>query len=1071
MRKINPKKTRIVLAVTLPAAIIITAVCTIIITSLRLPDPKIDITPPPAEIGHGGVISIGTRREVLWDDYLIDTEKTTAKHTLHAPQKQEPVLEMNEPWEGTAAGGFNIIEDGGIYRLYYITYDLPADEDPEQYNPNTRVCYAESADGLTWEKPAANAVKYGKSTANNILLYEKTDFFHSFFVFIDTNPEAPEKEKYKAIAVNEKDNRLLAYTSPDGLRWKKSRAVTKPVNFGEGFSAKLNTAFWDAEKQRYYCYFTQIAEDDRQEIYVTTSLNFKAWTEPQKLSYQSTTGTFNLPTANAAPYYRAPHVYIGHPMRATKKDGQSGSFSALAAAPARRSIAESGLSHEESTLTDTVFMTSRNGLSWDITEEAWLAPGAEHSGNWMYEDTLTATGMVETPSLHSEEGEDNELSIYAAEGKWSEGGTRLYRYTTRIDGFASYTAGYNTQKVVTKPFIFDGGRMLLNFSTSPNGYIFVRILDENGSPFPPVSYSDINGSEYSVPLYTSYEIVGDRVDREIAFNGDISQLNGRPIVLEFTMSDASIYSFKFDNQPYENSGEWRPSEIQARAFSEPDFYADSGAVNIGTRREVFWDNYIVDQSKTSAAHVTNPPARKEEMFKTDKPWEGNSCDYYNITIDEDENGLPLYRMYYLGWNNADETDIRVCYAYSHNGTEWIKPNLGIHSYYDEETGTTYAETNIILYTEEPTFDNFFVIKDPLAGVPQSERYKAVAQGTVDTEGNPDYGLWAWLSDDGIHWRKSHKLLPQIGDGESFDSVNTITWDEYTQQYFLFFRVKTDETVDGTFHGHWRKLMGCASADFFSWDPEAVYNIDYGSTSPNFEMYTNNVGKYYRADHIFTGFPTRFTRRSEWTQNYEYLAGVEGRRVKHDGGLPTASLSMTEALFMTSRDGLHWNRANESWLTPGPEFEANWIYGNCYPSYGLIETATENAGQDNELSAYVFEGKYYPDKPSTLYRYTTRIDGMACYKATYEPQAVTTKPFIFEGDELLLNFKTSAAGGIAIRFLDENGLPIEGYETEEIFGDRVDRAIPFKNSLAGLNGRAVVLEFTMSDAEIYSFKFN
>ena len=36
------------------------------------------------------VINIGNRREVLWDDFLIDKERTTATHVLNHPEKVKP---------------------------------------------------------------------------------------------------------------------------------------------------------------------------------------------------------------------------------------------------------------------------------------------------------------------------------------------------------------------------------------------------------------------------------------------------------------------------------------------------------------------------------------------------------------------------------------------------------------------------------------------------------------------------------------------------------------------------------------------------------------------------------------------------------------------------------------------------------------------------------------------------------------------------------------------------------------------------------------------------------------------
>ena len=51
-----------------------------------------------------------------------------------------------------------------------------------------------------------------------------------------------------------------------------------------------------------------------------------------------------------------------------------------------------------------------------------------------------------------------------------------------------------------------------------------------------------------------------------------------------------------------------------------------------------------------------------------------------------------------------------------------------------------------------------------------------------------------------------------------------------------------------------------------------------------------------------------------------------------------------------------------------------------------------------------------------------------------------------------------------------GNAIEGYDSGKLFGDSVDRTVDFEKKLADLAGQEVRLEISMSDAELYSFKF-
>ena len=82
----------------------------------------------------------------------------------------------------------------------------------------------------------------------------------------------------------------------------------------------------------------------------------------------------------------------------------------------------------------------------------------------------------------------------------------------------------------------------------------------------------------------------------------------------------------------------------------------------------------------------------------------------------------------------------------------------------------------------------------------------------------------------------------------------------------------------------------------------------------------------------------------------------------------------------------------------------------------------------------------------------------------------TKPIVFSGNKLTVNFETSAAGSIRIELADKNGRTIDGYQSCELFGDSVDRTVHFQKKLSELAGKPVRIRFFMSDADVYSFRF-
>lgn len=87
----------------------------------------------------------------------------------------------------------------------------------------------------------------------------------------------------------------------------------------------------------------------------------------------------------------------------------------------------------------------------------------------------------------------------------------------------------------------------------------------------------------------------------------------------------------------------------------------------------------------------------------------------------------------------------------------------------------------------------------------------------------------------------------------------------------------------------------------------------------------------------------------------------------------------------------------------------------------------------------------------------------------------TKPFQFSGEELEINYATSAAGGIRFELQDETGTAIPGYTLEdsrEIIGDQISRIVSWKSgsSVADLAGKNVRLRVVLKDADLFAIRF-
>ena len=156
----------------------------------------------------------------------------------------------------------------------------------------------------------------------------------------------------------------------------------------------------------------------------------------------------------------------------------------------------------------------------------------------------------------------------------------------------------------------------------------------------------------------------------------------------------------------------------------------------------------------------------------------------------------------------------------------------------------------------------------------------------------------------------------------------------------------------------------------------------------------------------------------------------------------------------------------------PSFGPAWILPIGYRGLSWRPTASCPPVR-NEMSIYY--GQHDGQKTAHLLRCTLRIDGFASLNASFAGGEMVTKPLVFTGHQLAINYSTSAAGGLRIEIQEANGRPIPGYalaDCPEIIGDQIERVVAWTggSDLSKLAGRAVRLRVTMKDADLYSLQF-
>ena len=490
-------------------------------------------------------------------------------------------------------------------------------------------------------------------------------------------------------------------------------------------------------------------------------------------------------------------------------------------------------------------------------------------------------------------------------------------------------------------------------------------------------------------------------------------------------------------------------------------------LNIGSNRECFFDTWLINTDKTTAEFRLHEPIRREAVMTHDAPWEGDGSDFHNFFFDDAWHGVQgeypngAYRMYYLGWQtpNGDpeappHRGISVCYAESPDGIHWSKPSLGV----SEFAGS--RENNIILGEEmKCTFDNFMVFRDDNPACPPEERYKGIGIYQPCGE-SKKRELWCWYSIDGIHFTQGCLVT----DKGHFDSLNVIFWDKQAGRYRGYIRNCHNVPESGDMNKGIRDVRYMESLDFKVWTDPVL--LDFGEDAEDYPLYTNVVQPYYRAPQIYIGFPSRYMERAAWNGSFEELCGKESRRQRMTVH-PRYGLTATDCVFMCSRDGVKFHRFDEGFLRPGIENGVNWVYGDCYPARGMFESPSPINGAPPELSLLVPVG-HWMNEEKKLVRYTLRPDGFASLYAGYrEEKVIVTKPFVYQGNHLYVNFSTSARGYLYVTLTCDG----KEYHSCETFGDALDRKVAFEaDTVASLAGREVIMTVRMRDADLYAIRF-
>lgn len=468
-------------------------------------------------------INIGSRRELFVDQFLID--KLNGTHLqLHTPRDEGIAFKFDAPWEGGFSGYVSIVRIGDKLRAYYRGKPV-ANKDGSD---DEVTCCADSDDGIHWTRPDVGAYEVQGTRKNNVVLMKAQQVTHNFSPFLDARPGVAAGERFKAFGGTMQGGGLMAYKSPDGLHWEKmaeAPVITKEMVPYKYMFDSQNVPFWSEAEKKYLCYY-RVFENGIRRIVRSESDDFLKWSVPVLLEYRNPemeAPIEHLYTNQTSPYFRAPHLYVSiaarfMPGRRVLTDEQA---AAIKVNP--------GYFKDTS---DAIFMTTRpvEGAAhvgfYDRTFLEGFIRGGIGAQNWVSRTNYPALNVVQTGAA--------EMSVYVNQD-YAQPTAHLRRYSMRLDGFASLRCGYAGGHMITKPLVFKGHELSLNFSTSAAGGVKVGIEEVDGNAIPGFSVEDCQMQ------------IGNEIDRKVTWKTgtDVSAVSGKPVRLRFSMKDADIFSFQF----------------------------------------------------------------------------------------------------------------------------------------------------------------------------------------------------------------------------------------------------------------------------------------------------------------------------------------------------------------------------------------------------------------------------------------------------------------------------------------------------------------------------------------------
>ena len=436
-----------------------------------------------------------------------------------ARKRVDPVLRPEKPWEDRMALAYGtVLYHEGRFKLWYVIWVLP----------HTRVCYAESDDGVRWVKPELGVCEYEGGTANNIVLSPQEGYVSSVNVIDDPDDgEWPLKMIYfNGVADDSKKTGLAAARSKDGVHWDTSLGVVLP-GWGDRHHAMCHR---DNGKYVVFTKHPKLAETyDARVTFRTESEDLIHWSEPELVLKPDLEDEPHLEVYSATAF-KYESMYLGFIERY----------------------------HGAPDVLDPELWFSHDGRAWQRsrTRPAFIERGAPGTWDCGWVNTTSNAPIRHDWQRGRYHSRAAQLMIhYSGRPHGHRPDDCLHQgaiglASLRPDGFCSLQAKEREGWLLTHPMRWPKAELFVNadprrdLSTHPNtggGEVRIEVRDTRGRPIDGFTFDDC----IPITRNTRASRYGDASDQVCWRQGRLmASLAGRRIRFAFRMRDAHLYSFK-----------------------------------------------------------------------------------------------------------------------------------------------------------------------------------------------------------------------------------------------------------------------------------------------------------------------------------------------------------------------------------------------------------------------------------------------------------------------------------------------------------------------------------------------